>query len=193
VVDFPQSFNSVGFYYGRYETYLLVFIYLVSVIHLVLDTNGHLSHSTLSPDLNFDLGDQNMEPAVQYVQKIKNRCDSETYKHFLEILSRRNRFYLDEVSSGQLAVSAFILTCFPFEERNLGSNFRAFQGCAGSSVRFSCVHARERRVCFYRVASYRAHIISGWNDQAETRHTSWPSISLGDFFYSTTEEETKTR
>lgn len=31
---------------------------------------------------------QAIEPAVQYVQKIKQRCDAETYKQFLEILSR---------------------------------------------------------------------------------------------------------
>lgn len=29
-----------------------------------------------------------MEPAVQYVQKIKQRCDPETYRQFLDILSR---------------------------------------------------------------------------------------------------------
>jgi hypothetical protein len=31
---------------------------------------------------------QAMEPAVAYVQKIKQRCDPETYKQFLDILSR---------------------------------------------------------------------------------------------------------
>jgi paired amphipathic helix protein Sin3a len=34
------------------------------------------------------LDGQAIEPAVQYVQKIKQRCDAETYKQFLEILSR---------------------------------------------------------------------------------------------------------
>jgi histone deacetylase complex regulatory component SIN3 len=28
-----------------------------------------------------------MEPAVQYVQKIKQRCDEQTYRQFLDILS----------------------------------------------------------------------------------------------------------
>ncbi|KAJ7650581.1 hypothetical protein FB45DRAFT_888175 [Roridomyces roridus] len=32
--------------------------------------------------------EQAMEPAVQYVQKIKQRCDPETYRQFLDILSR---------------------------------------------------------------------------------------------------------
>jgi len=32
-----------------------------------------------------------LEPAVQYVQKIKQRCDAETYKQFLEILSRHHQ------------------------------------------------------------------------------------------------------
>jgi len=31
---------------------------------------------------------QAIEPAVQYVQKIKQRCDPETYRQFLDILSR---------------------------------------------------------------------------------------------------------
>lgn len=31
---------------------------------------------------------QTIEPAVQYVQKIKQRCDAETYRQFLDILSK---------------------------------------------------------------------------------------------------------
>jgi hypothetical protein len=31
---------------------------------------------------------QAIEPAVQYVQKIKQRCDPDTYRQFLDILSR---------------------------------------------------------------------------------------------------------
>ncbi|KAJ7158939.1 hypothetical protein C8R46DRAFT_907080 [Mycena filopes] len=33
-------------------------------------------------------GNQTMEPAVQYVQKIKQRCDPDTYRQFLDILSK---------------------------------------------------------------------------------------------------------
>jgi histone deacetylase complex regulatory component SIN3 len=32
--------------------------------------------------------DQTIEPAVQYVRKIKQRCDAETYRAFLDILSQ---------------------------------------------------------------------------------------------------------
>ncbi|KZP06396.1 hypothetical protein FIBSPDRAFT_842133 [Athelia psychrophila] len=34
---------------------------------------------------------QGIEPAVQYVQKVKQRCDADTYKQFLQILSRYHR------------------------------------------------------------------------------------------------------
>ncbi|KAJ7726062.1 hypothetical protein DFH07DRAFT_246063 [Mycena maculata] len=39
-----------------------------------------------SPDPKLE--GQTIEPAVQYVQKIKQRCDAETYRQFLDILSR---------------------------------------------------------------------------------------------------------
>jgi len=44
---------------------------------------------------------QAMEPAVAYVQKIKQRCDPETYKQFLDILSRYHHKpdTIDEVCS----------------------------------------------------------------------------------------------
>jgi paired amphipathic helix protein Sin3a len=41
-----------------------------------------------SPEANGAYNGQAIEPAVQYVQKIKNRCDPETYRQFLDILSR---------------------------------------------------------------------------------------------------------
>ncbi|KXN85581.1 Paired amphipathic helix protein pst1 [Leucoagaricus sp. SymC.cos] len=41
-----------------------------------------------SPEINGAYNGQAIEPAVQYVQKIKNRCDPETYRQFLDILSR---------------------------------------------------------------------------------------------------------
>ncbi|KAJ3571279.1 hypothetical protein NP233_g3851 [Leucocoprinus birnbaumii] len=41
-----------------------------------------------SPEANGAYPGQAIEPAVQYVQKIKNRCDPETYRQFLDILSR---------------------------------------------------------------------------------------------------------
>lgn len=36
----------------------------------------------------YGLDGKAIEPAVEYVQKIKQRCDPETYKQFLDILSR---------------------------------------------------------------------------------------------------------
>ncbi|KAF8869638.1 hypothetical protein CPB84DRAFT_1754931 [Gymnopilus junonius] len=42
-----------------------------------------------SPDpRTYGMDGQAIEPAVQYVQKIKQRCDPETYRQFLDILSR---------------------------------------------------------------------------------------------------------
>ncbi|KAJ6571778.1 hypothetical protein B0H19DRAFT_1131151 [Mycena capillaripes] len=42
---------------------------------------------------------QTIEPAVQYVQKVKQRCDAKTYRGFLDILSRyhNNLDAIDEV------------------------------------------------------------------------------------------------
>ncbi|KAF9445685.1 hypothetical protein P691DRAFT_805298 [Macrolepiota fuliginosa MF-IS2] len=41
-----------------------------------------------SPESGGAYNGQAIEPAVQYVQKIKNRCEPETYRQFLDILSR---------------------------------------------------------------------------------------------------------
>lgn len=42
-----------------------------------------------SPDpRSYGIDGQAIEPAVQYVQKIKQRCDPDTYRQFLDILSR---------------------------------------------------------------------------------------------------------
>ncbi|KAJ6544852.1 hypothetical protein DFH09DRAFT_1172920 [Mycena vulgaris] len=43
---------------------------------------------TRPPSVDPKLEAQTIEPAVQYVQKIKQRCDAETYRQFLDILSR---------------------------------------------------------------------------------------------------------
>ena len=43
----------------------------------------------VSPDpRSYGMDGQAIEPAVQYVQKIKQRCDPDTYRQFLDILSR---------------------------------------------------------------------------------------------------------
>jgi paired amphipathic helix protein Sin3a len=44
----------------------------------------------VEPDANMygGLDSSSIEPAVQYVQKIKQRCDEATYRRFLEILGK---------------------------------------------------------------------------------------------------------
>jgi paired amphipathic helix protein Sin3a len=53
-----------------------------------LPTSARVSGSPDPSMSGFGLDSQTMEPAVQYVHKIKQRCDPDTYKQFLEILSR---------------------------------------------------------------------------------------------------------
>ena len=66
--------------------------------------NLFLANDTLgpaSPDPRLYVADeQAMEPAVQYVQKIKQRCDPDTYRQFLDILSQYHHKpgTMDEVS-----------------------------------------------------------------------------------------------
>lgn len=52
-----------------------------------------------------------IEPAVQYVQKIKQRCDPETYRQFLDILSRYHKTPtdIDEVGLYFLMFWVFVL------------------------------------------------------------------------------------
>jgi paired amphipathic helix protein Sin3a len=48
-----------------------------------------LPEAAPSPDpRSLPIDGQTIEPAVQYVQKIKQRCDPETYRQFLDILSQ---------------------------------------------------------------------------------------------------------
>ena len=61
---------------------------------------------------------QAIEPAVQYVQKIKQRCDPETYRQFLDILSK----YHSKPDSIDEVIQSFnpyrrqrTLTCFQEE------------------------------------------------------------------------------
>jgi paired amphipathic helix protein Sin3a len=56
-----------------------------------IDGPAAVSPNTLPPDpsmYGMGLDSVSIEPAVQYVQKIKQRCDEATYRHFLEILGR---------------------------------------------------------------------------------------------------------
>lgn len=53
---------------------------------------------------------QAIEPAVQYVQKIKQRCDPDTYRQFLDILSRYHHTpdTIDEVCCTHLFHSEYL-------------------------------------------------------------------------------------
>ncbi len=48
-----------------------------------------------------------VEPAVQYVEKVKLRCDPDTYRQFLDILSRYHRTpdTIDEVRSNKCEIT----------------------------------------------------------------------------------------
>ncbi|KAJ7104329.1 histone deacetylase complex, SIN3 component [Mycena belliarum] len=65
---------------------------------------------------------QAMEPAVQYVQKIKQRCDAETYRQFLDILSR---YHHKPETIDEEEVSKQIARLFK-DAPDLRSDFRIF-------------------------------------------------------------------
>ena len=77
----------------------------------VCDTNGNSLNPSASQDLSgFTWDGHTIEPAVQYVQKIKQRCNPETYKRFLEILSRHHHSpdAIDEVRVQHASFATFI-------------------------------------------------------------------------------------
>ncbi len=69
---------------------------------------------------SYAMDGQAIEPAVQYVQKIKQRCDPETYRQFLDILSRYHHTpdSIDEVCS-------FFLLLYPDDDALLGGSLEA--------------------------------------------------------------------
>ncbi|KIK97291.1 hypothetical protein PAXRUDRAFT_825100 [Paxillus rubicundulus Ve08.2h10] len=86
---------------------------------------GSVPSTSLSPDpslYGMAMDNASMEPAVQYVQKIKQRCDDATYCRFLEIL-RRYRDMADAVDERE--VSAEIARLFK-DDPDLRSDFRVF-------------------------------------------------------------------
>lgn len=68
------------------------------------------------PDANMygSLDSSSIEPAVQYVQKIKQRCDEATYRRFLEILGKYHNTTdaVDEVSLLPFAFKSNPNSCF---------------------------------------------------------------------------------
>ncbi|KAH7882268.1 hypothetical protein F5I97DRAFT_1816924 [Phlebopus sp. FC_14] len=80
---------------------------------------------SLTPDpsmYGMGLDNASIEPAVQYVQKIKQRCDEATYRRFLEILGRYHNI-ADAVDERE--VSAEIARLFK-DDPDLRSDFRIF-------------------------------------------------------------------
>ncbi|KAF8880058.1 histone deacetylase complex, SIN3 component [Infundibulicybe gibba] len=77
----------------------------------------------ISPDPRvYNIDGQTMEPAVQYVQKIKQRCDPDTYRQFLDILARYHH-KPDDIDEEE--VSKQIARLFK-DAPDLRSDFRVF-------------------------------------------------------------------
>ncbi|KAJ7868171.1 hypothetical protein B0H13DRAFT_2670332 [Mycena leptocephala] len=66
--------------------------------------------------------DQTIEPAVQYVRKIKQRCDAETYRAFLDILSQ---YHAKPDSIDEEKVATRVALLFK-DDPDLRSDFRIF-------------------------------------------------------------------
>ncbi|EIW74380.1 hypothetical protein CONPUDRAFT_140506 [Coniophora puteana RWD-64-598 SS2] len=71
-----------------------------------------------------------MEPALQYVQKIKQRCDEGTYRQFLEILGR---YHTQGDVIDEREVSAEIARLFK-DDPDLRSDFRVFMPEKGGPI-----------------------------------------------------------
>lgn len=81
------------------------------------ENNDNITIPT-SPDPRYGMDGQAIEPAVQYVQKIKQRCDPDTYRQFLDILSRYHHTpdTIDEVCFYPFHASMY-LTGFDLQEQ----------------------------------------------------------------------------
>ncbi|KAL4073700.1 hypothetical protein J3A83DRAFT_4090896 [Scleroderma citrinum] len=82
----------------------------------------HTLSSSDSATYGLNMDTVSIEPAVQYVQKIKQRCDEATYRRFLEILGRYHNM-ADAVDERE--VSAEIARLFK-DDPDLRSDFRIF-------------------------------------------------------------------
>ncbi|KAH9477606.1 Transcriptional regulatory protein SIN3 [Psilocybe cubensis] len=99
-----------------------------------------------SPDpRTYGMDGQAIEPAVQYVQKIKQRCDPETYRQFLDILSR---YHHKPDTIDEEEVSKQIARLFK-DAPDLRADFRVFmpdrsQQLMEDTATTSLSHARDR-------------------------------------------------
>ena len=89
--------------------------------------NGNTRSEHVAPDYGPYLVGQAIEPAVQYVQKIKASCDTNTYRQFLGILSQYHHATeaIDEVRS--CFWCAFCLPMFVEPGGSLEANLAAVQ------------------------------------------------------------------
>lgn len=86
-------------------------------------TMGAVQTDSLQSDpITFGVDNVSIEPAVQYVQKIKQRCDDGTYRRFLEILGRQ---YQVPDAVNEREVSAEIARLFK-DDPDLRSDFLVF-------------------------------------------------------------------
>ncbi|GAV99213.1 Paired amphipathic helix protein pst1 [Lentinula edodes] len=94
-----------------------------------------------TPDISLLQAPQAMEPAVAYVQKIKQRCDPETYRQFLDILSR---YHHSPESINEEEVSKQISQLFK-DAPDLRSDFRIFMPDGSQSLLDDNAAAEEGR------------------------------------------------
>ncbi|KAJ3865008.1 histone deacetylase complex, SIN3 component [Lentinula novae-zelandiae] len=102
---------------------------------------GKPFHWSDEPEPHSPIPHPPMEPAVAYVQKIKQRCDPETYRQFLDILSR---YHHSPESINEEEVSKQISQLFK-DAPDLRSDFRIFMPDGSQSLLDDNAAAEEGR------------------------------------------------
>ncbi|KAE9392487.1 hypothetical protein BT96DRAFT_944593 [Gymnopus androsaceus JB14] len=113
----------------------------------------HGSSRRGTPDAAMLQAPQAMEPAVAYVQKIKQRCDPETYRQFLDILSR---YHHSPESINEEEVSKQISQLFK-DAPDLRSDFRIFMPDGSQSLLDDNAAAEEGRHHHHRERDHHHH------------------------------------
>ncbi|PPQ82593.1 hypothetical protein CVT25_007107 [Psilocybe cyanescens] len=112
---------------------------------LSMEHNAPLPVASPDPRM-YGMDGQAIEPAVQYVQKIKQRCDPDTYRQFLDILSR---YHHKPDTIDEEEVSKQIARLFK-DAPDLRADFRVFmpdrsqQLMEDTAATPSLSHARDR-------------------------------------------------
>ncbi|KAF9525755.1 hypothetical protein CPB83DRAFT_859047 [Crepidotus variabilis] len=101
----------------------------------------HSAPMPTSPDPRaYPMDGQAIEPAVQYVQKIKQRCDPETYRQFLDILTR---YHHTPESIDEEEVSRQIARLFK-DAPDLRADFRIFMPDRGGQLMDDAPHSSRK-------------------------------------------------